>query len=72
MARTRSRITRRRHIRVLALDRPTALYEPPAPGRLASGAPDPREFRSETGMRPYEIAYDVSDGYAGERPILLP
>jgi hypothetical protein len=71
MARIRSRITRRRHSRVSALDRPLALYEPPAPG-FSPGAPDPREFRPETGMRPYEIAYEISDGYAGERPILLP
>jgi hypothetical protein len=71
MARIRSRITRRRHSRVSALDRPPALYEPPAPW-LAAGEPDHREFRAEVGMRPYEITYDISDGYAGDRPILLP
>jgi hypothetical protein len=71
MARIRSRMTRRRHSRGPALDRPTALYDPPAPAR-ADGALEPREFRPETGMRPYEMTYDVSEGYAGDRLILLP
>jgi hypothetical protein len=71
MARIRSLITRRRHSRGPAPDRPAVLYEPPSPGR-AAGALEPREFRPETGMRPYEITYDVSEGYAGDRLILLP
>lgn len=71
MARTRSRIARRRHRRIPGLDRPMAPAEFPAPLPPA-GAHDPRETRVETGMRPYESTYDVSTGYPGDRPILLP
>jgi hypothetical protein len=71
MPRTRSRITRRRHSRVAASDRPAAAAELSA-SRLQQSGHDPRDSRMEVGMRPYEVAYDVSRGYTGERPILLP
>jgi hypothetical protein len=72
MAYTRSRITRRRHIRIPGPSRPAAPTESPAPRPSPRAALDPREFRIETGMRPYEVAYDVSEGYMGDRSILLP
>ncbi|CAN5838252.1 hypothetical protein BH23GEM9_BH23GEM9_03190 [soil metagenome] len=71
MSSVRTRSVRRRHRRVQSVERSTA------PGRLpARQAPketsDPYERRTLTGMRPYEMSYDVSHGYTGDRLILLP
>jgi hypothetical protein len=66
----RTRVVRRRHRRARVVDRPTPMSDVPVTPQQRPT--DPSDQRIPVGMRPYESPYDVSFGYAGDRPILLP